>query len=246
MKNLFLTTAMLLSFVPSGASGDNPFKRDVFPASEGDLAITFIGHGTLMLELGGGKVVHVDPWSNLADYTRLPDADLILITHEHRDHLDPVAIKEIRGKETVILANPAASRTVEGSLALKNGQTWTVPGLVITAVPAYNLVHKRPDGTHYHPRGMGNGYIIESGGMRIYIAGDTENIPEMADVNGVDVAFVPVNLPYTMTLDMAAEAARSIRPKVLYPYHFGDTPIEKLPDLLKDEPGIEVRIRPMR
>jgi len=245
MKNIFLTTAMVLSFIPSFSSGSDAFKQDVFSTSEGDITITFIGHGTLMLDLGG-KIVHVDPWSNLADYTALPRADLVLVTHEHRDHLDPKAIDRIRGLETIILANPAAARVVEGSQALENGQTRTAHGLQITAVPAYNVVHKRPDNTPYHPKGVGNGYIVGFGETRIYIAGDTEDIPEMGDLGPVDIAFIPVNLPYTMTLEMAARAARMIRPKVLYPYHFSETDIGKLEDILKNEEGIEVRIRPMK
>ncbi len=245
MKNFFLTTTMLLSFIPSFSSADDAFKQDAFTTHDGEMILTFIGHGTLILNLGG-KIVHVDPWSNLADYTGLPGADLVLVTHEHRDHLDPTAISQIRGKETVILANHAAAQIIEGSQVIENGQTRTAHGLKITAVPAYNVVHKRPDNTPYHPKGVGNGYIIEFGRTRIYIAGDTENIPEMGDLGQVDIAFIPVNLPYTMNLEMAAQAARTIRPKVLYPYHLGDTDIGKLKEILKKEPGMEVRIRPMQ
>jgi L-ascorbate metabolism protein UlaG (beta-lactamase superfamily) len=245
MKTVVFTASVFSLLFTLGVSADRAFVSDAFPTPDGELVITFIGHGTLMMDCGG-KIVHVDPWSRLADYSRLPDADLILVTHEHRDHLDNKAISEVRRKNTVILANPAAARSIEGSLEMKNGERQTVIGLSVDAVPAYNILHHRPDGTLYHPRGSGNGYILVFGGKRIYIAGDTEDIPEMKDVGPVDIAFLPVNLPYTMTIEMAANAARTIGPKVLYPYHFGETRIEKLVDMLKDEPDIEVRIRSMK
>jgi len=245
MKTAILTASVFSLLFATTVSAGQSFQTDIFSTSGGNLVITFIGHGTLMLDCGG-KIVHVDPWSRLADYSRLPDADLILITHEHRDHLDPKAIDEVRTKDTVVLANPAAALSVEGSIILENGNKRTAVGLPVTAVPAYNIVHKRSGGNPYHPKGSGNGYIVGFGGMRIYIAGDTEDIPEMKTLGPVDIAFIPVNLPYTMTLEMAANAARMIRPKVLYPYHFGDTEIEKLVGMLEGEPDLEVRIRKMK
>lgn len=129
---------------------------------------------------------------------------------------------------------------------MKNGDRIDVAGIAIEAVPAYNAVHKRPDGTPFHPKGIGNGYVLTFGDCRVYVAGDTENIPEMKNLKDIAVAFLPVNLPYTMTLDMAADAARAIAPKIIYPYHYGETAIAELPELLKDEKGIEVRIRAMK
>ncbi len=245
MKTAIFIVSMFSLLFATTVSSDPSFESDVFPTLEGNLVITFIGHGTLMLDCGG-KIVHVDPWSRLADYSQLPDADLILITHEHRDHLDKKAIDEVRKKDTVVLANPAAALSVEGAIIMENGNKRTIIGLSIAAVPAYNIVHKRPNGNPYHLKGSGNGYIVEFGGKRIYIAGDTEDIPEMKNLGPVDIAFLPVNLPYTMTLEMAANAARMIRPKVLYPYHFGETDIGKLVGILKDEPDLEVRIRRMK
>ncbi len=128
---------------------------------------------------------------------------------------------------------------------MKNGDRRTFQGIEVEAVPAYNLVHKRPDGSPFHPKGQGNGYVVTIGGKRIYIAGDTEPIPEMAALKDIDIAFLPMNLPYTMSPEMAAAAARTIRPKVLYPYHFGNTDTGRLVKLLTEEPGIEVRVRPM-
>jgi L-ascorbate metabolism protein UlaG (beta-lactamase superfamily) len=126
---------------------------------------------------------------------------------------------------------------------MANGETRTVLGLSIEAVPAYNIVNKRPDGAAFHPKGSGNGYIVTFGDKRVYIAGDTENAPEMKALKNVDVAFLPMNLPYTMTPEMVADAARAFRPKILYPYHFGETDTSKLVKLLQGEKEIEVRIR---
>ncbi len=130
---------------------------------------------------------------------------------------------------------------------MKNNDSKTIQGIEVEAVPAYNVVHKRDNGEPFHSKGNGNGYVLTLGDKRIYIAGDTENIPEMKDLKNIDIAFLPMNLPYTMTLEMAA-AAKMFDPKILYPYHFGETDTGKLVELLKDMPGtdIEVRIRKMK
>ena len=129
---------------------------------------------------------------------------------------------------------------------MKNGDVQTVLGITVEAVPAYNLVHKRPDGGAFHPKGEGNGYVLAIGDKRIYIAGDTENIPEMKALEKIDIAFLPMNLPYTMTPDMVADAAKAFRPKVLYPYHYGETEPATIVALLKQYKDIEVRIRKMK
>jgi L-ascorbate metabolism protein UlaG (beta-lactamase superfamily) len=129
---------------------------------------------------------------------------------------------------------------------MKNGDVKTVEGLKIEAFPAYNIVHKRPDGQPYHPKGIGNGYVITFGDKRVYVAGDTENIPEMKELKNIDIAFLPMNLPFTMTPEMAADAAKALKPKILYPYHFGETDTSKLLNLLKDEKTTEIRIRKMK
>ena len=192
----------------------------------------------------GGKVIQVDPWLKMNSYDGLPKADLILITHQHRDHLDANAVAKLSKKGTVIITNQAASEKLGKGRVMKNGDTAEVLGLSIQAVPAYNLKHMRPSGKPYHPKGEGNGYIITFGGKRVYIAGDTENTPEMKALKNIDVAFLPMNLPYTMTPEMVADAARSFKPKILYPYHFGQTDTHLLKELLKGEAEIEVRIRP--
>jgi len=129
---------------------------------------------------------------------------------------------------------------------MRNGDTKTFAGFTVEAVPAYNIVHIRSPGVPYHPKGEGNGYIINFDSRRVYIAGDTENTPEMKALKNIDAAFLPMNLPYTMTPEMVADAAKIVRPKILYPYHYSDTDVSKLTALLKDEKGIEVRVRKMK
>jgi L-ascorbate metabolism protein UlaG (beta-lactamase superfamily) len=218
------------------------FETDVLSTSAGDLAMTFLGHGTLMLDFDG-LVIHVDPFSRVADYAKLPDADVVLITHEHGDHLDLTALSHIRTESTRVVLTKLCARQVADGIVMRNGDVETVEGVQVEAVPAYNLVHKRPSGDPFHPKGMGNGYILTFGDTRVYIAGDTENIPEMRQLQDIDCAFLPMNLPYTMTPEMVADAAVAIRPKVLYPYHFGDTDTSRLVALLREEKDIEVRIR---
>jgi L-ascorbate metabolism protein UlaG (beta-lactamase superfamily) len=235
---------MLLSAVMAAAAGQN-FETDKIKTSKGDLGITFLGHGSLMLSFGG-KVIHIDPFSQLADYAQLPKADLILVTHEHMDHLDIKAINAIKTGETALAVTENVAKQIPEGIILKNGDVKTIQGFKIEAVPAYNLVHMRSPGVPYHPKGIGNGYVITFGDKRIYIAGDTENTPEMKSLLNIDIAFLPMNLPYTMTPEMVADAAQAFRPKILYPYHYGDTDTSKLTDLLKNEKNIEVRIRKMK
>ena len=220
------------------------FEKDSFYTPEGELEITFIGHGTLLFSFQN-KIIHVDPWSNLADYQQLPKADIILLTHEHADHLDYNAINMIKKGDTVIMQTEACFEKTGIGLVMKNGDTQTVKNIQIKAVPAYNIKHKRDNGQPYHPKGSGNGYVIYFGGLRIYVAGDTENIPEMEQLSNIDIAFLPMNLPYTMTPEMVADAAKMVKPRILYPYHFGNTETDKLIELLKGQEDIEVRIRKM-
>jgi L-ascorbate metabolism protein UlaG (beta-lactamase superfamily) len=219
------------------------FERDRIPTSGGDLEITFLGHGTLMLAFGG-KHIHVDPYSSVADYAKLPKADLVLITHEHGDHLDPQALAAIRTDDTTVVLTELCAKRVRGGIVMRNGDSQTVSGIPIEAVPAYNVLHKRPNGQPFHPKGHGNGYVITFGDTRVYVAGDTEDIPEMQDLQDIDCAFLPMNLPYTMTPQMVADAALAFQPKILYPYHFGSTNTQELVELLKGQ-DIEVRIRDM-
>ena len=221
------------------------YEQGIIKTSAGDLTITFIGHATLMFSFNG-KTIHVDPVGREVDYVGMPKADLILITHEHGDHLDPAAIKTLRKDGTELVLTKTCSQSVAGGIVMSNGDVKTIDGLKIEAVPAYNIVHQRSPGNPFHPKGQGNGYVITFGDKRVYVAGDTENIPEMKQIKNIDVAFLPMNLPYTMTPEMVADVARAFKPKILYPYHYGQTDPNLLVDLLKDLKGIEVRIRKLR
>ena len=245
MEKFFLLTAAVFFALAFQAGAQEGLESDTVKTSAGDLKITFIGHGSLMFTFGG-KVIHVDPVSKEADYTKLPKADLILVTHQHGDHLDAKALDILRTGKTELVMTETCARQVKGGMVMKNGEAKTVGGLKIEAVPAYNLIHMRSPGTPFHPQGEGNGYVITFGDKRVYVAGDTENIPEMKKLEKIDVAFLPMNLPYTMTPEMVADAARAFKPKVLYPYHFGETDTSKLLGLLQDSKEIEVRIRKMK
>jgi L-ascorbate metabolism protein UlaG (beta-lactamase superfamily) len=239
---LLLLFAMIFAF---SVNAKESFETDIIKTSDGDIKITFIGHGTLMFTFDG-KIIHVDPFGKVGDYTKLPKADVILITHEHYDHLDLKALAAVRTEKTTVELSESCSKQVQGGIIMKNGDVQTVNGLNVEAVPAYNIVHKRDNGQPFHGKGVGNGYVITLGDKRVYVAGDTENIPEMKSLQEIDIAFLPMNLPYTMTPEMVADAAKAFRPKILYPYHFGNTDTSKLLKLLKDHKDIEVRIRNMK
>lgn len=240
----FILLILFMLCTANLAAAQNQFETDNITTSSGDLKITFIGHGTLLF-IFNEKIIHVDPYGKLADYSTLPKADIILITHEHGDHFDLKVIKILRTEKTSLVLTENCAKDISGSIFMENGDVQTVQGLKIEAVPAYNIVHKRLIGGLYHPQGIGNGYIITFGDKRVYIAGDTENIPEMEELGKIDIAFLPMNLPYTMTPEMVADAARMIKPQILYPYHYGNTDTSKLVELLKDDKDIEVRIRKM-
>jgi L-ascorbate metabolism protein UlaG (beta-lactamase superfamily) len=220
------------------------FETDIISTTSGDLAITFLGHGSLAIAFNGLQI-YVDPFGKVADYSSLPKADLVLVTHEHFDHLDPQALASIRKEKTLLVLTEMCAQQIKGGIIMRNGESGTVAGIPIQAVPAYNLVHLRPSGDPFHPKGSGNGYLLTFGDIRLYIAGDTEDIPEMKMLDSVDIAFLPMNLPYTMTPEMVVEAVKSFRPRILYPYHFGETETQELVNLMRAEKGIEVRIRKM-
>ena len=245
------TFILLLMMISIGLAGNSQttgpvksFEKDTFTTEKGQLMITFIGHGTLMIE-AGKTVIHIDPVSREADYSLLPKADIILITHEHGDHLDKKAIALVTSPQTKTIVSLSCKGQIENAIVMLNGETKSFGDLKIEAVPAYNIVNKRPDGGAYHPKRNGNGYIINFGGKRIYVAGDTVNTPEMAALKNIDIAFLPMNLPYTMTPQMVADGAKSFMPGILYPYHFGETDPQVLFDLLKDA-KIDVRVRRMK
>lgn len=224
------------------------FESEKIKTSQGDLEMFFIGHGTLMFEIND-KVIHIDPVMREADYANLPDADLILVTHQHGDHLDLTAINHLMKENTRVIMTQTCLDQLEdfSATVMKNGDVESIGNLGIRAIPAYNIKHVRSNGNPYHPKGEGNGYILTFGSTHVLIGGDTENIPEYEKITQtMDVAFLPMNVPYTMTPEMVAEAAKTIFPAILYPYHYGQTDPQELVKLLKDEPDIEVRIRDLK
>jgi L-ascorbate metabolism protein UlaG (beta-lactamase superfamily) len=220
------------------------FEKDNFETTAGELEITFIGHGSLMFQIDD-MVIHVDPSSREADYTTLPQADLILITHHHGDHCDISAVNVIKKSDTQIVTTQLANEKLGFGEVLANGDETIFRKIKIEAMPAYNLVHKRENGDFFHPKGTCNSYVLTIGSTRIFIGGDTENTPEMKALKNIDIAFLPMNLPYTMTPEMVADAAKAFRPTILYPYHYGKTDTGLIVDLMKLEEGIETRIRQM-
>jgi L-ascorbate metabolism protein UlaG (beta-lactamase superfamily) len=233
IPGLFLLSAIF-------AFAQSPRPADTFNTKAGPVKITVVRHASLMIE-AGGKVIQVDPWSQ-GNYDGLPKADLILLTDVHGDHLDPKAIAQLRKESTVFIAPEAVAKTVDGAKVVHNGETTTWDQWKIEAVPMYNLKRGPSEGKYYHEKGRGNGYVMTYGGTRFYIAGDTEGIPEMRALKNIDVAFVPMNLPYTMTPEEAADAVRAFHPKVVYPYHYRGADTQVFAKALEGS-GIDVRLR---
>lgn len=242
-KSKWVSALLSLGVATTACAGATK-QSDTLATSASDWVVTFIGHGSLMFTFAG-KVLHVDPYGKVADYTALPKADAVFITHDHPDHLDAVALQAVRKPETIVVMSEACRGKLDGTV-MTNGQTSVFLDIPVESVPAYNLVHVRPNGQPWHVRGAGCGFVFTFGDKRVYVAGDTENVPEMKSLKNIDVAFLPMNLPYTMTPEMVADAARAFRPQVLYPYHYGETEPVRLQKLLENETDIEVRIRDLR
>ena len=195
-------------------------RTDIYSTPEGTLEITIIGHSSVTLSWQG-KTIQVDPYSEEGDYTQLPKADLILITHHHSDHLDPDAIAGTTKPGTEIIGTRIVAEQLHQPITiLQNGGKTSWQGIGIEAVPAYNIIQMRSPGMPFHIKGEGNGYMLQFGPLRVYIAGDTEIIPEMESFGDIDIAFLPKDLPYTMSDSMFIETARLLKPRVLYPYHY--------------------------
>jgi len=233
----------LFAFSTNIISQVKPEMTAIEKTSKGNLSITPIIHGSVMFQFNG-KVIYIDPWSR-ADLSGYPKADLILITHDHRDHLDQPALDMLRTPKTIVMGPAVIIDKVEGGAVLiESGDSREIDGVKIEPILAYNISRERSPGVKYHPKGEGVGYILTFGNKRVYVAGDTEATPEMKSLKNIDIAFLPMNLPYTMTPEEAAEAAKAFKPRILYPYHFGNTDLSVLEDLLKGE-NIEIRILPL-
>jgi L-ascorbate metabolism protein UlaG (beta-lactamase superfamily) len=242
LTKIFLTVILIAMNIP-GYSQEPP-EYDKINTSSGIVEMHFIGHGSLMFKVNG-FVIYIDPVRSSGKYDFLPKADIILVTHEHGDHLDVDLINSIRKQGTLVFCNENSKAKIPWAMSMVAGDRQEIKNIIIEAVPAYNIVNESAPGKPFHPKGAGLGYILTIGGKRFYIAGDTENTPEMKALSNIDVAFLPMNLPYTMTPEMVADAARAFKPKILYPYHFGDTNTEEILKLLKDS-GIDVRIRNLK
>jgi len=234
----------IMGWQESGKAVDDAriYEVDEFRTPDGKkVAVSALMHASMRIQWGDVEI-QVDPVSKMGersvDYSKMPKADYILVTHEHGDHFDPEAIRTLSKEGTVLVTNEVCAGKLGFGKVLSNGETLPLGnGLVVDAVPAYNYTEGH---TSYHPKGRDNGYVLSLGGMRIYIAGDTEDIPEMSEVRGIDVAFLPCNQPYTMTVQQMLKAARTIHPKVLFPYHYSETDLSAVPSEID---GTKVRIR---
>ena len=213
---------------------------DEFETSAGTVRITPIHHASMMIQ-SGDAVIHVDPWSQ-GNYEGLPQADLILITDIHGDHLDEAMVRKLSKPATVIIAPYAVSEKIDNVKAIQNGESIIWTDWRVQSIPMYNLTRGPAPGKLYHDKGRGSGYILRYGGKQFYIAGDTEGIPEMRALKNIDVAFIPMNLPYTMPPEEAAEAVRAFHPKVVYPYHYRGSDPAAFQKALEGS-GIDVRLR---
>lgn len=220
------------------------YEVDVFK-TKGGKTVKFhaLVHASIRIEYDGREMM-IDPVTKLGnktiDYTTMPKADFVFVTHEHGDHFDKEAIKQLTDDKTQLITNKRCAEMLGYGTVMANGDQITMSeDFTIETVPAYNITEGR---TQFHPKGRDNGFILTIDGLRIYIAGDTEDIPEMADIKDIDIAFMPCNQPYTMTPDQLINAAKTVKPKVLFPYHYGQTDVRSIPAELRDS-GIDVRIR---
>ena len=219
------------------------YEVDVFKTKSGKtVKFHALVHASIRMEYDG-KEIEIDPVTKLGnkaiDLSAMPKADYIFLTHEHGDHFDKEALKQLTGSKTQLITNKRCAEMLGYGEIMANGQSATISDIKVEAVPAYNYSEGR---TQFHPKGRDNGYILTIDGLRIYIAGDTEDIPEMQNIKNIDIAFMPCNQPYTMTTEQLVKAAKMVMPKVLFPYHYGQTDVKGIPTQLK-ECGIEVRIR---
>ena len=220
------------------------YEVDVFKTKSGKtVKFHALVHASIRIEYDG-KEIEIDPVTKLGnktiDYTAMPKADYLFVTHEHGDHFNQEAIKILTGEKTRFITNKRCADMYGSGEVMANGDVLKIADdFTVEAVPAYNITEGR---TQFHPKGRDNGYILTIDGLRIYIAGDTEDIPEMESVKDIDIAFLPCNQPYTMTTDQLVRAAKTVKPKVMFPYHYGQTDVSGVPSQLQGE-GIDVRIR---
>jgi len=236
VRLILIFTFIMMAIAPLARS---KAQTQVFPTAAGDVKITPLYHATTLIE-AGGKVIYLDP-AKPAKFAGNPKADLILITDIHGDHMDPDSIKEVSKTSTEIFAAPAVVATVTIAKPIANGETKTWGDWTIEAIAAYNIKRGPAPGKLFHDKGRGNGYVLTYGGKRFYFSGDTESIPEMRELKNIDVAFVCMNLPYTMPPDEAADAVKAFHPKIVIPYHYRGSDLAVFQKGLEGS-GIEVRL----
>jgi L-ascorbate metabolism protein UlaG (beta-lactamase superfamily) len=238
--NLSIKTAALIAGVAlSAALWAAPVPVQSFKTSAGTVEITPIFHASVMIK-AGNDTIYVDP-APPANISGLKPGGLILITDIHPDHLNAADITALSDDKTEIIAPADAKATAKSAKVLANGETTEWHKWKIAAIPMYNIHNTMPNGSPFHPKGRGNGYVLTYGGKNFYFAGDTEGIPEMRALKNIDVAFIPMNLPYTMTAEDAADAVKAFKPKVVIPYHYRGQDLQKFAAALQGT-GIEVRI----
>lgn len=220
------------------------YETDTFMTNSGK-TVTFhaLVHSSIRIDYDG-KTIYIDPVTKLGEKTinlaAMPKADYIFITHEHFDHLSKEAIELLTDDNTQLITNQSCKDILGYGTVMANGDKLQLADYItVESVPAYNTTEGHQN---FHPKGRDNGFILTLDGLRIYIAGDTEDIPEMAEIKDVDIAFLPCNQPYTMTSEQLVNAAKIIKPKVLFPYHYGQTDVSVIPGMLVDD-GVDIRIR---
>jgi L-ascorbate metabolism protein UlaG (beta-lactamase superfamily) len=227
--------------IPVAAARATSLPTDHFATTKGDLAVTPLNHASVLFEWHG-QTIYVDPTTPALADSALPKADVVFITDIHPDHLDPPALERIRKPGMVIVGPQAVADKTHVDTVMKNGDTRNVGDVVATAVPMYNLKRGPEAGKLYHDKGRGNGYELDFGGTHVYLSGDTECTPEMKALEKIDVAFVCMNVPYTMPPSEAAECVAAFKPKVLFPYHYRGSDLAELDHDLAGK-GVEIRKR---
>src|ERR1700757_425915 len=235
MRLLLIVSSLIFTSILAFAAA----STQTFSTSAGPVKITPLYHASTLIE-AGGKVIYLDP-AKPAELGDLPKADLILITDIHPDHMDPASISTISKPGTEIIAAPAVAKTVTNATPLANGQSKSWQGWTIEAIPAYNLKRGPEPGKLFHDKGRGNGYVLTYGGKRFYFSGDTEGVPEMRALKNIDVAFVCMNLPYTMPPEEAADAVIAFHPKIVIPYHYRGSDISVFRKKV-EAAGIQMRL----
>lgn len=226
---------------PASATPAAAPRSDTFPTAKGDLTVTPIHHATLLFAFDG-KAIYLDPTQDGA-YDGLPKADYVFLTDIHPDHLDPDGLAKVKKDTTVLVGPPAVGAETPLGVTLKNGESKDFGAFSALAVPMYNLTRGPSPGKLFHDKGRGDGFVFTFGNKRVYVSGDTECTPEMRALKDIDVAFVCMNLPYTMPPQEAAECVKAFKPKVVFPYHYRGSNLADFTGPVEAAHASDVRLR---